>query len=233
MVEATDTLELRVILSGVFADCRLPGEVVWRSGYRGNFAGGDHRSVDRRVVVGIKGQTLIEDGTAALAGDIEVGVIGQIDDGGLVGVGAIFDPNNVAMKGVTDISAESAGESLVAIRADESEFDATGDQLCLPVAAIEAFATAVECVHAFVVESSLENLPVQLDVALCNAVGVATNGGAEVSILVIHVGIERTITECEIAEPPFAVLCLEGDNPSTEGNDPELNVRGVEGLARQ
>jgi hypothetical protein len=50
------------------------------------------------------------------------------------------------MKGVTDISGESAGESLVAIRADESEFDATGDQLCLPVAAIEAFATAVECV---------------------------------------------------------------------------------------
>ena len=86
----------------------------------------------------------------------------------------------------------------------------------------------MECVHAFVVESSLKDLPVEHEVSLGNAVGIATNGGAEVSILVIHVGIERTITECEIAEPPFAVLCLEGDNPSTKGNDPELNVRAVE-----
>ena len=228
MVEATDTLELRVVLRGVFADHGLTGEVIWCSEDGCQFAGGDHRSVDRRVAVGIKSQALAEDGSAALAGDIEVGVVGQIDDCGLVRGGVVLDPNNVGVKGVADMGGERAGEALVAILADEGEFDATGDHLCFPVATIEALTTAVECVNPFVVENSLEDLPAEYEVSLCDAVGVATNGSAEISILVIHVGIERTIAECKIAEPPISILCLERDNASAESDDSELDVSAVE-----
>jgi hypothetical protein len=49
----------------------------------------------------MKGKALAEDGSAVLTGDIEVSVVGQIDDGGLVGSGVVLDPNNVAMKAWT------------------------------------------------------------------------------------------------------------------------------------
>jgi hypothetical protein len=64
------------------------------------------------------------------------------------------------------VDGERAGETLIAIWTDESEFDTTEDQFCFPIAAIEAFITPVECVHAFVVENSLEDLPFEFECPL-------------------------------------------------------------------
>ena len=56
--------------------------------------------------------------------EIEVGVVGEIDDGGLVRGGAVLELELVPGEGVADVGGESAGEAHVAVGRDEGELDA-------------------------------------------------------------------------------------------------------------
>ena len=64
---------------------------------------------------------MVEDGGRAFAGEVEVGVVGEVDDGGLVGGGGVVDAQGVVVERVADVRGERAGEALVAVRADERE----------------------------------------------------------------------------------------------------------------
>ena len=56
-----------------------------------DLAGRDQRVVDRRVVVGGDHQLVVEDRAVALAGEVEVAVVGQVDRRRLVGRGDVVD----------------------------------------------------------------------------------------------------------------------------------------------
>ena len=94
-------------------------------------------------------RALRQDGAAALAGEVEVAVIGEVDDSGRGGGGGILDADGVALGDEADVGGDFAGEALVPVGADEGELDSVGDDLRGPVAAVEAGA-AVEGVAAIV-----------------------------------------------------------------------------------
>ena len=72
----------------------------WPSGLRksngvpatgAQLAGRDQRRVDRREAVRVDQQLVAEDVARALAGEVEVGVVGEVDDRGLVGRRRVVD----------------------------------------------------------------------------------------------------------------------------------------------
>ena len=73
------------------ADLVELAEVERRALDGGDLAGRDQRAVDRRVVVGGEHQLVVVDRRRAGAGEIEVGVIGQVDRRGLVGRRLVVD----------------------------------------------------------------------------------------------------------------------------------------------
>ncbi len=73
------------------------GEVEGRAGDRRELAGGDELGVDGGVAAGVEHEGVAED--VAGAGEIEVGVVGEVDDGGLVGGGGVVDAQLVARRG--------------------------------------------------------------------------------------------------------------------------------------
>ena len=74
-----------MIVRDVRADaCRRP-EIERRAGHRSQFARRDLRGVDRCVAVRVDLDNVVEHVTVAVAGEVEVGVLREIDRSGLVG----------------------------------------------------------------------------------------------------------------------------------------------------
>jgi len=95
-------------------------------------------------VVGVYGEDVVEDGAAAHAGQIEVGVVGHVDDGWLGGGGAVLDAQRGADQCVGDVGGEFTGEAHVSVGADEGELDAAGDGATGPDLTVKALGAAVE-----------------------------------------------------------------------------------------
>ncbi len=136
--------------------------------------------VDRGVGVGVDGEEVAEDVTAALAGQVEVGVVGQVDDGGVVRGGAVVDGQLPRRRqGVGDAHVQCAGEALVAVRAVQAQQDAVRDLLGLPHPVGEAVRAAVQ---GDAVAGGGERVvrAVEGDPAAGDPVGVPADGGAVV-----------------------------------------------------
>ena len=54
-------------------------------------AGGDEAFIDGVEAVGEDGDLVVEDRAGAGAGEVEVGMVGEVDDGVLVGGGGVID----------------------------------------------------------------------------------------------------------------------------------------------
>ena len=128
---------------------------------------------------GVDEDLLAEDGAGAC--EVEVGVVGKVEDGGLVRGGGVLNAKGVGGEGVADVSGEGAGKALVAVRAGEAELDSVGELLRGPVVAVEADGAAVEGVGA-VVEGEMVLLAVKGEGSLGNAVAVSADDGAHVGL---------------------------------------------------
>ena len=73
------------------ADRLGAGEVHRRALDRLELAQRDQRVVDRQVAVGVERQLVVEHVARAGAGQVPVGVVGQVDDRRLVGRGRVLD----------------------------------------------------------------------------------------------------------------------------------------------
>ena len=95
VVVALAELELLVVLVDAGADGGGLAEVKRRAVHGRQFAGRDQGAVHRGVSVGGDHDDVAED--VAFAGEIEIGVLGQVDDGVLVGGGGVFEAQRVVV----------------------------------------------------------------------------------------------------------------------------------------
>ena len=91
MVVAFAELDLLIVGIDARADGGGLGEIERRAGDGLQFAGGDQVGVHGGEAVGIDHDFVAQDVAFALAGEVEVGVVGQVDDGRLVGGGGVVD----------------------------------------------------------------------------------------------------------------------------------------------
>src|SRR4029450_10607059 len=107
---------------------RVP-EVHRRAAHRVDRPGGDQGRVHGCVVAGVEGQLVAVDVARALAGEVPVGVVGQVDDGLEVAVahqpGAVVHADLVAVgEGVGGLVGQRARVALVVVGAGEAELEA-------------------------------------------------------------------------------------------------------------
>ena len=97
VVIARSKSELLVLLFNPGPDGRRLAEIQRRAVKRGDLANGNRGRVNRRVLAGVDRQYMVENraGTAVL--EVEVGMVGQVDDGWLVSAGLVVDPQLVAV----------------------------------------------------------------------------------------------------------------------------------------
>ena len=153
----------------------------------GDLAGGNQRAVDRGVVVGGEHQFVVVDRGRAVARQIEIGVVREIDGRGLVGRGFVFDAELVLVgEGVGDLRGERARIALFAVGAGVGEDDAFAggglERLALPDDLVEAaLDAAVERVGR-VVDGERVVLAVERELAGGDPIRDAAGRAAEVPL---------------------------------------------------
>lgn len=195
------------VVRDAFADAARLGEVEARAFHGSEFAGRNERRVRRSVAIGIQHQDVIED--AAGFAEVEVGVVREIDDGGLVGRGGVIDAQLVAVgERVNHRRGQRAGITFLAVRAHVGELD--GDFVAgrrqragFPDAFVEALGAAVEMVRAVVHREGVFPA-VEREPALGDAVGHAAGRRAE-ERMALHVLIEIVEAADDIAGLAIAV----------------------------
>ena len=156
-----------------------------------------HCVVDWRVAVGVDGQQVVVDGRREVSVQVEVAVVGHVDDRELVGLGVVVDAQGaVVREGVDHAHLHGAGESLVAVGAHHGQFEAGvggGDYIVDCV--LPSAGTAVQAIGA-VVAGQLYDVPVEGDASVGQPVGVAADDGAEVAEVIlgqIVVGVVKAL----------------------------------------
>jgi len=93
------------------------GAVDWRDLTRRDLVG-----AGRRVAVGIDQQQLICDRARAVAREVEVGMVGEVDDCVLVRGRGVIDPQHTVVgQRVDNLSRQGTGKALVTVLADVTE----------------------------------------------------------------------------------------------------------------
>ena len=159
----------------------LPGaEVHGRALHRGDLAGGDGVGIGGGVEIGIHPDGVLQDGTGVMAVQVEVAVVGVVDDGIRLGDAVVVDADGVVLgQGVGDVHIQRAGVALVAVGAVDGEGDGIlAHGLDVPDPEGLEIQTGVEIIGA-VVDIELILHAVQHKMAAGDAVGVAAHGGAE------------------------------------------------------
>src|SRR5215216_6384576 len=182
------------------ADARPDGgrapEVHRRAADPGDLAGRDQGRVNRRVVAGLEGQLVAVDVARALAGQVPVGVVGQVDDRLQVAVadqpGPVVHADLVAVgERVGDLVGQPPRVALVTVGAGEAEHQPHAVPVPHrgggPHVLVEADRATVEAVGR-VVDRQLVGLAVELEPAQGDAVGIAAGDAAEIRALGLVVG---------------------------------------------
>ena len=228
MVVAVGDLEL--VVRGIDALADGGGFAkIERSSGDGRDAGGDEAGVDGSVAVGGNGEDVREDGAGAVSRQVEVRVVGEVDNSVLVGRDGVVDAKGGAFESVFDVGGEGAGEALIHVRADVGELDAVGELFGVPDGSVEADGAAVEGV-AIVILGNLIGLTVEDKFASGEAVAIATYDGADVRAfvgLVVGDGVEA---ESDVGDNAGAVGNFNGDNPGSVGDQAHLSLAADEGI---
>src|SRR6476620_9648059 len=228
VVVAVAERELWVVVADAGADRVRGAEVEGCAIDRGDLAGRDQSLVGRGEMVGVEGQLVAEDRAGAFACEVEIGVVGQVDDGRRVGGGAVVDAERAGGgQTVGDVDCEVARVALLAIRAGPGEADSDGIGLADlsggPDVLVEAADAAVERIWA-VVERDLDSCAVDREPAAGDPVGVAADEGAEVGLaVVLDVVVEGGKAESDVGDSAGAVGNADGLDDAAEGKERDLD----------
>src|SRR5262249_5023457 len=97
----------------------------------------------------------------------------------------------------------------------------------LPEMLIEADGAAVESVGA-VVDGNLIGLAIERELALADAVAVAANDRAEVSLGVVEKALQRIVAENDVGHLAGAVRSSDADDLRPVCHDPHFNLAALE-----
>ena len=219
-------------LGDVVADVVSGGEVEGGVGDGADLAGGDESFVDGGVGVGVEGEEVVEDGAVAGAGEVEVGVVGKVDGGGLVGGSAVVDAEAAVLEeGVGDGALEVPGKpwspSGEVRDISRTSPSVEAEWLGGPEVLVEADGAAVEGIGA-VVSGEGVGVAVEGEGGTADAVGDAADGGAEVGVG-SEVGFEGGEGEVDVGAVAFAVGGVDLEDVPAEVGELEGDADGVEG----
>ena len=178
----------------------------------------DPRRVDRGELVGLHHQHVLVDRPGALAVQVEVGVVGQVDDGGGVSGRLHQHLHGVALDPIGDRRRHRPGESLVTVRAGQRQHDLVGGvPHDVPETYVEPVRPAVQAV-APVVGAHLHLAAIEHEAAAGDAVGVAAHRAADV------VAARQTLGDVRVSEHHVAAYAvptrhLEPVDRGAEGED--------------
>ena len=182
VVIATSAAQLVMRGADAFANRVCTTEIKRRIRDIHELARRDERGRHRDEAIGAERQAVVED--AALAGEVEEDVVGQVAGRGGVGRRCEVDGQFVGLvgQGVGDRHAECAWVALFAVGADDGEADRRGvgsaDGFGLPDALIEASEATVQMITVIVLREC-KGATVDGQLAVREAVGVAADGAAE------------------------------------------------------
>lgn len=147
---------------------------------------------------------LIEDRAAAVTSEIEVAVVGEVDDGWFGGRGAVRNTQRMAFQRVPDMDGQLAGETHISIGADESHLNAAGNRMGAPYFPVEAQRAAMQCIRT-VVRRDVKGSAIDGERAFCKAVAVAANDGPKVRARVGLILLNGVIPKDDIGALPAVV----------------------------
>lgn len=230
MVVAKGADDLWVSDADPLADAMRGAEVEWSAGNGADFASRDAFGIDREELVGIDREIMAEDVAGALASQVEITVVGKVEDGGAIGLGMIVHMQGWAVQAVADTDMDSAGIAGVAVGAGQFE-------RCVlramagegPWAFSEAIGTTVNSVRTCVLDELVDDV-VQDEASVGDAAGIATGNGPEMRA-VGNVVREVREAEDDIGAGSHAIRHLDRlqDRAEREGLYTQLSV--VEGHA--
>ena len=216
-------LELVNVLSHSFRG----GEVHRRVFHRKNLPGGHVGAVHRSICVGIDIQDVIRGRLGRVAGKVEIGVVGHVDDRFLVGCRFIFDIQRiVACQSVSHCSCDSTGEVLVSVGRVHGHGDHTVVHLLSFIDLVLPSLWAAMQAMAKIVGRQLDGVAVNHQDALVDAVGITADGCTKVAGLV-DVIRDAVESKYDIAQRVVFVRHHDGHDTTTEVGDADFHAIGI------
>ena len=191
-------------LAGEFVDTRADGGRLDEAHHvvdLQDFPGRNTSSVHRRVMIGVYVQDVIED--RALAGEIPVGVVGEVYRGRLVGGGEVVDSQFVIVgERVGDLHLQAAGVTFLAVRARVAEGNRRAGLAPAhaggPNFFVDSLGAAMQMI-GIVVDGQGVFLPVENELALGDAVGHPTGCHAKVRVAV-EIAFKVIVAQHDVAQ---------------------------------
>ena len=162
-------------------------------------AEGDRRVVRREVLRSEEPQHMVMDGGVSLAGEIEVGVIGEVDHRRSRRARLIADVEGVVLQeAIGHLHLQLAGEALLTIEGDVAEYErGIVHLLGIPDTEVEARGPAVETIGT-VIDPEAVGLVIKRKLPLRDPIAVATDDGAEVLLLRPEIVVEAVVSEDDV-----------------------------------
>ena len=209
--------ELLVLVGQGHAVADAPGlaQVKGRAAHGAHLAGGDALFVGNDGEgVGVDLDHMVFDGAAALAREVEVGVVGEVAEGVLVGNGLVVDGKLVVIvEGVGDHDLQGAGVALLAVRGgvleDEAVLADALDGGHVPQLAVEADVAAVQVGDAALVFGQRQFLAAHDALAVGDAVAHAADERAQIAAHGLIAG-HVPVAENDVAQLALAVGHVDG-----------------------
>lgn len=223
-VTELDVVGVDVLPDGFGRRIEIKGRTRGNVGY---LARGHKRTIDGRHTRGIEPKGMRENIVVAVAREVEIGVVGHIDDRGGIGGGGIVHMERVVVgEGVGTGRYDIAGETVVAIGGVDREAQGMSVYLlCLIDLVLPARGSAVEGM-TIVVGEQLVGRTVDSNTPVVETVGIPPDTGTEIgrdSLIVTDI-VE---TEYYIPHSAGAVGYKDRNNTSAEVGNTNLHTIGV------
>ena len=149
---------------------------------------------------------MVVDGGVSLAGEIEVGVVGEVDHRKSGRARLIADVEGIVLQeAIGHLHLQLAGEALLTICRGVAEYERGGVPLLgVPDPEVEARGSAVETIGT-VIDPQAIGLVIKRKLPLRDPIAVATDDGAEVLLLRPEIVVEAVVPEDDIYRLALAV----------------------------
>ena len=230
VVVAPSALDLQIVRVDAGAYGGRFREVEGRSCNRLQFSGGDQRLVSRCEPVCMEREFMAEDVPAAHSGQIEIGVLRQVDGGCLVRRGAVVDFEGVFVgERIGHFHIERTRVAFLSVRAGICEPYAAPagflERFRCPDHLVKASFAAVQVIGA-VVGGKRPGFPVEGEGGSADPVSVPPDEGAEVGRL-FQIPCERIVSKCDVAGRALGVRHEQMGNDTSIVRESDFHAVGI------
>src|SRR5579863_3763652 len=178
VVVAMTEPQLRVIGFDPLTDCVGRAKVERRASNGLQFPRWNESRIDGGDARSINLQHMPQNVPVPLAREIEIRMVGEVENCIFVCGRGILDAQGARIQGIANIGGERSGKTLISIFTHISEFNSIRDRPGLPDHFIEASSSAMEGVIAIIFGSEI-SVSVKLKASVRNPIRVAANDATE------------------------------------------------------